>query len=65
MFDKHNMRNFEPTEKQTAIYEKQSMNMDYLNYLNDYNKEQRKYIYLIKKTHMCYERQFFLVNRIH
>ena len=42
MFDKQNMRNFEPSEKQTANYEKESSNLEYLNYLNEYNKDQRK-----------------------
>ena len=39
MFDKHNMKSFEPKNKKAAEYEKQYMNMDYLNYLNEYNKE--------------------------
>ena len=38
MFDKHNMRNFEPTKESVRIYEKESMNTDYLNYLNEFNK---------------------------
>jgi hypothetical protein len=47
MFDKHNMRNFEPTKESVRIYEKESMNTDYLNYLNDFNKQQLRYYYCI------------------
>jgi hypothetical protein len=43
MFDKHNMRNFEPTKEMADTYEKENSNQDYLNHLNDYNKQQLRY----------------------
>jgi hypothetical protein len=43
MFDKHNMRNFEPSEKRANVSKQDCINLDYLNYLNEYNKDQRKF----------------------